>query len=387
MTHFPQKRILYVVNIPRFFVTHRIPLARAARAAGYEVHVATSTYDEANVRIIQDEGFAFHPLPISQHGTRPWEEVGTFRALFRLYRQLKPDIVHHVTIKAVIYGGIVAQMTGVPVVVHSLTGLGTVFTENDLKTRLLRAGAQVAYRLALRPVNTRLIFQNPDDQCLFLQRGMIPSERTLVIKGSGVDVDEFTPQPERDETPVVVFAGRLLWTKGIGEYIQAAQQLRDAEVQARFVIVGYPEPSSPDAIPPEQLAEWQAGDAVEWWGKRDDMPQVFAGSHIVCLPSAREGVPKVLIEAAACGRAAVTTDVPGCREVVREGVNGLLVPPGDADALAAALRRLIENPALRREMGARGRQIAEEEFALTRVLEETLAVYTQLLKEYHRVAH
>ncbi|MCB9453927.1 MAG: glycosyltransferase family 4 protein [Anaerolineaceae bacterium] len=377
-------RILYVVNIPRFFVTHRIPLARAARDAGYEVHVATSAADAENVRIIQEEGFPFHPLPLSQHGTRPIEEVKTFRTLLRLYRELQPDIVHHVTIKAVIYGGIAAQLTGVPVVVHSLTGLGTVFTEDDLKTRLLRAGAQVAYRLALRPTNARLIFQNPDDQRLFLQRGMIPPERTRVIKGSGVDINEFTPQLESDDTPLVVFVGRLLWTKGLGEYVQAAQQLHDAGVKARFAVVGYPEPSSPDAISPEQLTAWQAGNAVEWWGKRDDMPQVFAQSHIVCLPSAREGVPKVLIEAAACGRAAVTTDVPGCREVVRQGINGLLVPPGDAGALAAALRQLIENPAQRREMGARGRQIAVEEFALTRVLDETLAVYQELSAQYRR---
>ncbi|MBZ0275681.1 MAG: glycosyltransferase family 4 protein [Anaerolineae bacterium] len=380
----PALRLLYVVNIPRFFVSHRMPLALAARDAGYEVHVATSAADQPHVAMIQAEQFPFHPLPLSQHGTRPWEEVATIGALYRLYRRLRPDIVHHITIKAVIYGGIAAQLAGVPAVVHSLTGLGSVFSEPGLKTRLIRLGAEAAYRLALRPANARLIFQNPDDQALFIEHGLIPAARTQVIKGSGVDMEAFSPQPEPDTTPVILFAGRLLWKKGIGEFVQAAESLRQAGVKARFVVVGYAEPSSPAAVPPQQLDAWQSSGIVEWWGKRDDMPQVFAGSHIVCLPSTYgEGVPKVLIEAAACGRAVVTTDTPGCREIVRHGENGLLVAPGDVAALAAALRQLIENPALRQTMGQRGREWALTEFSLNHVLDATLNVYTELLQIRH----
>ncbi|MBZ0293410.1 MAG: glycosyltransferase family 4 protein [Anaerolineae bacterium] len=374
-------RLLYLVNIPRFFVSHRLPLALAARDAGYDVHVATSNDDAVHVNTILKAGLPFHPLPLSQHGTNPQMEVATIRAIDRLYGQLEPDIVHQVTIKAILYGGMAARRHRVPAVVNAVSGLGSIFTTPGFKAALMRGGAKTAYQLALNHPNSYTIFQNPDDKALFVRSGLIAEARTRVIKGSGVDMDIFQPQPEPEGTPVVLFAGRLLWQKGVGEFVEAAKALRDADVQARFVIAGYSEPSSPDAVPPETLEAWQASGAIEWWGKREDMPTVFAQSHIVCLPSSYgEGVPKVLIEAAACGRPLVTTDSPGCREIAHHEDNGLLVPVGDGAALVAALRRLIENPTLRQQMGRRSRQIAEREFSLEHVCSATLALYTELLE-------
>lgn len=373
-------RLLYLVNIPRFFVSHRLPLALAARDAGYEVHVATAGDDAANIAAIHAAGLPFHPLPLRQHGTNPLQEAAAFSAIWKLYRALKPDIVHQVTIKAVLYGGAAARLARVPAVVNAVTGLGYVFTETGARAALLRAGSRAAYRLAFGHPNSLTIFQNPDDLAQFVAHKLLPPERAVLIKGSGVDLDEFQPLPEPDGAPVVLYAGRLLWLKGVGEFVEAARLLRAEGVSARFVMVGYGEPGNPINVPPETLAAWEAEGAVELWGRRSDMPQVYAQVHIVCLPSYREGIPRVLIEAGACGRAVVAADVSGSRDVVRDGQNGLLVPPRDAPALAAALRRLIEDGALRRRLGARGRAIVSAEYSFDRVAAETLAVYARLLR-------
>ena len=370
-------RLLYVVNIPRFFVSHRLPLALAAREAGYEAHVATAADDAANVERIRATGLPFHPLPLAQHGTHPLAEARTLGAIYQLYRTLRPDIVHHVSIKPVIYGGLAARLAGVPAVVGAVSGLGYVFTAAGFQPRLLRRLIGPLYRLALAYPPTRLIFQNPDDRDRFVRLGLIDPARAVLIRGSGVDVSVFTPQPEPDGPPVILFAGRLLWEKGVGTFVEAARRLGET---ARFVVVGYPEPSSPDAVPLDQLTAWAGERLIEWWGRREDMPAVFAQSHVVVLPSTYgEGVPKVLIEAAACGRAIVTTDAPGCREIARHGENGLLVPPGDLDALVGAIRTLAGDADLRRRLGERGRAIAVAEFSLDRVVRETLAVYEELL--------
>lgn len=370
-------RLLYFVNIPRFFVTHRLPLAQAAQEAGYEIHITTSSYDTENVARIQASGLTYHPLPMSQHGTNPLSEARAMQSIAALYRRLKPDIVHQVSIKPVLYGGLVARWVGIPAMVSAMSGLGYVFTGSETKPRVLRTLITPLLKTALSHPNSRMIFQNPDDQARFVRLGLIDAARTVLIRGSGVDTTVFTPQPESEETPVVLFAGRLLWPKGLGEFVEAARRLKG---QARFVIVGYPEPTSPDAAPLDQLETWQREGLIEWWGKRDDMPNVYAQAHIVCLPSTYgEGVPKVLIEAAACGRPVVTTDTPGCREIAHHEQNALLVPPYDITALTEALERLIHDGELRRTLGARGRQITEAEFSLSLVNAATLGVYETLL--------
>ena len=365
-------RLLYVVNIPRFFVSHRMPLALAARKEGYEVHVATSDADEANIARIKAAGLTFHPLPLGQHSTNPLNELKTLMALVRLYRQLKPDIVHHVSIKPVLYGGLAAKLASVPLVVNAMSGLGYVFIGEGKKPRVLRTIVQPALRLALSGKHTHMIFQNDDDRQRFIDMKLISVKRSVVIRGSGVDMHVFTPQPEQPGRPLVLFAGRLMWKKGVGDFVEAAKKLH---TKARFVIAGYAERTSPDHVPLEQLEAWAAEGIIEWWGKREDMPEVFAQSHIVCLPSSYgEGVPKVLIEAAACGRSIVTTDTPGCRDIGRLE-NALLVKPGDVDGLVNALDTLIADDSLRQRMGEAGRTLAIQEFSLKNVNAKTFEIY------------
>ncbi|MCY3945439.1 MAG: glycosyltransferase family 4 protein [Anaerolineaceae bacterium] len=372
-------RLLYLVNIPRFFMTHRLPLALAARASGYEVHVATSQFDRENVERIRATGLIYHGLPLQQHGTNPFNEVRALHSIHALYRALRPDLSHHITVKSLLYGGLAARLTGVPAVVNTVSGLGYVFSSEDRRARALRGPVSLGYRALLRHPNSCTIFQNPDDCEQFLRRALVQEDQSCVIRGSGVDMARFVPRPEPEGNPRVLYAGRLLWQKGLAEFVDAARLLRAEEFLACFTIAGYGEAGNPDSVPEATLASWQREGIIDYLGQRDDMPQVYADAQVVCLPSWREGVPLALIEGAACGRALVASDVPGCREIVRHEHNGLLVPPRDAAALAAALRRLLEDRATRQRMGVAGRELAQREFSLERVISETLSLYDRLL--------
>jgi len=373
----PQVRILFVDNDVNSFYSYRIEMARAARDAGFDVHIAAPEGKAAEVLL--NEGFRFHAVPMTRSGLHPWKELATIVALFRLYRKLRPDLVHHLRLKPVLYGGLAAYGARVPAVVGLLTGLGYVFIAETRKAAVIRKLVTLTCKVAFRHGNQRIIFQNPDDQFVFVQNKILPARQTALIKGSGVDVNTYVPTPERDGVPVVVLASRMLRDKGVDEFVDAARSLRDAGVHARFVLVGETDPGNPTAITATQLRQWADSGVVEWWGHQGNMKDVLAQAHIVCLPSLREGVPKVLIEAAACGRAIVTTDAPGCREIVRNGENGLLVPVRNTRALAEALRLLIENPPLRASMGLKGRDIVVQEFSIERVVSETLGVYRELL--------
>lgn len=372
-------RLLYVVNIPRFFLSHRLPLALAARDAGFDVHVATSDADRESARLISECGLPFHPVQLNQHGLNPLAELRTLYSLIALYRKLMPDLLHHVSIKPVIYGGIAARLSGCANVVQAMSGLGYVFVDHSVKAKLLDMLSRPAFKLALAGDKTCVIFQNPDDRQVFVERSLVGQQKTRIIRGSGVDETIFRPYPEdRTELPVVLFAGRLLWRKGIGEFVEVARRLRG---RARFRVVGYEEATSPLNVSSAQLASWQAEGLIEWLGARDDMPAVYRKSNIVCLPSTYgEGVPKVLIEAAACARACVTTNTPGCREIIGHGINGLLVRPHDIDALADAVLQLIDNPVKRAEMGTAGRQLVLDGYTLRQVNRKTLALYNELLE-------
>jgi len=370
-------RILYVVNDAGFFLSHRLPLAQAAHANGYEVHVATPE-DDASKSILS-YGYEFHAVPIGRQSMNPLGELKTFLALFRLYKKIRPDIVHQVTIKPVIYGGLAARLTRVTAVVSALTGLGHIFVDHGFKAKMMRWLAKITLRLSMNHSNCVVIFQNPDDLSLFLREGLIRASKTRLIRGSGVDMAEYCSANEPQGIPMALLASRMLWNKGVGIFVEAATMLRD-RIHARFVLVGDTDSGNPEAIPDTQLAVWKDEGVVEFWGRRSNMIDVFRQAFVICLPSYYgEGVPKVLIEAAACGRPIVTTDTPGCREIVRHGINGLLVPPRDSGALAGALLQLLKDPELRRRMGRAGREIAAAEFSLEKVVSETLAVYRQLL--------
>jgi len=266
----------------------------------------------------------------------------------------------------------------VPHVVNAVAGLGWLFTSSGLAARTLRPVICRLLAWLLGAPHSCTIVQNPDDFGLLLKMG-VPEDRLRLIRGAGVDTEVFTPALESPLEPVtVLLSARMLWAKGVGEFVEAARLLTEAGVKARFVLVGDPDPGNPASVPVAVLRAWHGENGVEWWGHRDDMPVVFHTAHIACLPSYREGLPKVLLEAAACGLPIVTTDAPGCREIVRDGDNGFLVPVRDAQALALALRSLIDNVALRAKMGRRAREIVLAEFSQERVIAETLAVYQEL---------
>lgn len=363
-------KLLYFVTEDWYFCSHRLPLAIAARDAGYEVVVVTRVREHGE--IIHQAGLKLVPFELSRRGMNPLAELSMFARLVAVYRREKPDLVHHVAMKPVLYGSLAARLAGVPCVINALAGLGWLFTSGSRHARLLRGPVAAALRMALG--RTVTIVQNPDDQSALVSLG-VPLDGIRMVRGSGVDTGVYAPGDEEDGIPLVVLPARMLWDKGVGEFVAAAEQLRAEGIAARFALVGAPDPMNPASVPVVQLLAWQTAGAVEWWGRRDDMPEVYRQAHLVCLPSYREGLPKSLIEAAACSRAIVTTDAPGCREIVRDGDNGLLVPLKDAPALANALRRLIMDGALRRRMGARSRQIAVDEFALERVISATLDVY------------
>jgi glycosyltransferase involved in cell wall biosynthesis len=292
----------------------------------------------------------------------------------QLYRQEKPDIVHHFTVKCVLYGTLAAHLVKIKSIVNSLTGLGYIFTG---KRTFWRLPISLAYQILLR--HTWTIFENPDDQALFLQRGWITPQRSITILGAGVDTDLFKPSPEPDGIPRIIFPARMLWDKGVGEFITAAQLLHKRNIQAKFILVGESDPGNPTGVPLQTLNKWNEEGLVEWWGWREDMSAIYAQANMICLPSYREGLPKTLIEAAASGRAIVTTDVPGCREVVSNGHNGFLIPPQDAPATANALELLINDPALRGRMGRHGRIHALQHFSLHKITAETLAYYQRII--------
>jgi glycosyltransferase involved in cell wall biosynthesis len=364
-------KALFLANTDWYLWNFRLPLLRALRDRGWEV-VLASPRGPWSERFAA-EGLRWVPFEFARHGVNPLAEAGVLGKLFGLYRRERPDLVHHFTIKCVLYGSFAAHRARVPVIVNAVTGRGTMFTTHSILARLLRAPLRSLYRRALR--GSRVIFQNPDDRGEFEAEGLLADAEVHVIRGSGIDVDRFSPSPApASESPIVVIlVARLLREKGIAEFVEAAQMLQGA--RARFLLVGGPDPEHPAAIDTTTLAQWKARGNVEFLGHRDDVLELLHSAHIACLPSWREGTPRSLLEAMACGLPIVATDVPGCREVVRNGDNGLLVPPRDPQALADALRRLINDPELRTSMGARSRQRAVDEFSAEHVIERTMAVY------------
>jgi len=318
---------------------------------------------------------------MTRSGRNPFAELVTLWVMCRLFFRLKPDLVHLVTIKPVIYGGIAARLAGVPSVVSAISGLGFVFISSDFKACLMRFFVGRLYRLALGKNNLRIIFQNSDDRDALLGLCAAVPEKAVIIRGSGVDLNKYPVLSESDNIPVVTMAARLLRDKGVCEFIEAARLLVNQGVKVRFWLVGDPDPGNPASILPKELEVWRQEAYVELLGFRNDIAEVFATSNLIVLPSYREGLPKVLLEAAACGRAVVTSDVPGCRDAIEPGVTGLLVPARDAEALASTIKQLVEDHVLRQRMGIAGRRLAEREFSIEKVVDAHLAVYQELVHQ------
>lgn len=382
------KKLLIVVNVGWFFISHRLPLAVAAKRVGYEVHVAAgleAELDSGTVELIRSQGLAFHQLPLSRRGSSPVKLFREIYGFIRLYRRVSPDIVHLVALKPILLGGICARLARLQYVVLAIPGRGSVFSARGAWSSIRRWIVLKMYRLAYSRRRNRVIVQNVEDRKYFVDRRIFEEADVRLIRGSGVNLAEFCTRPEPIGPPIVIFASRMLREKGVQEFVEAAIILMQCGVTAKFILVGEPDHGNPGSHTVEELRSWVESGAVEWWGFRSDMQMVFAQCHLVCLPTYYgEGVPKVLVEAAACGRAIVTTDTPGCRDIVKDGHNGLLVPPKNVSALANALGKLIEDREMRQRMGESGRQRVEREFSLDSVIEQTLDIYGEFSKERHQ---
>ncbi len=372
-----KRRLLFIVNIDWFFLSHRLPIAIKALNEGYEVHIATSITDKYDV--LRSHGLIVHPLPIGRSSIGFFSELKTFLTFLRVIRKVRPHILHLVTIKPVIFGGICARLAGVPSVVSAISGLGFVFLARGLKASVVRTLVVSLYRLALGKRNLKVICQNPNDCETLVQTAGLSLARVAMIPGSGVDLVNYMVKPLPQGIPLVVMAARLLRDKGVYEFIEAAQLLNQRSVAVRFCLIGEPDHGNPATVTLDDLCAWDRYGCVERLGYRNDIPDLFSKANVVVLPSYYgEGLPKTLVEAAACGRAVVTTDHPGCRDAIEPGKSGLLVPVKDSTALADAIQQLVDNPKLQYSMGRAGRALAEREFAIEKIVNAHLTIYKEL---------
>jgi len=372
-----RKTIIYLVSEDWYFCSHRLPIARKALAEGFRVVVITKV--NKHKKIIESEGFELAPIEIKRGGMNLFSELKTISELYSYYKKYNPDIVHHVAIKPVIYGTLVARFIGSIKIVNAMAGLGFIFISNKKRVKLLRFFVRQLFRFLFRSKNGRLILQNKDDLNYFLENKIVKKDQVAIIRGSGVNIEQFTFINEAKDVLIVMLASRMLWDKGVGEFVSASKILKDKKINARFVLVGENDPENPSSIPQEKLDEWHESGVIEYWGEQTKMHKVLPKASIICLPSYREGLPKVLLEAASCGRPIIATDVPGCREIVHNGENGILVPLKNSNSLASAMKELINNPEKRKIMGTNGRRLVESEFSEEIVVYQTLKVYQELL--------
>ena len=370
-------KIILSANTDWYLFNFRLALARNIREEGADVLMLSPP--GPYVEKIRETGFQWTRIDIARETVDPLEDIRTLLSFLHLYRRERPDLVHNFTVKPVIYGSIAGRLAGVHATVSSVTGLGYPFVNPGTRAAVLRMLVLPLYRIALTAPNSNVVFHNAADKEFFVKRRVVSEEIAFVIEGSGVDPEEFKPGPEPTGQPVVLMASRMLWDKGVAEIIQAARILKARGVSASIILAGEPDSGYPASVPEIELRAWNQEGIVEWIGRRDDMPELMRQAHIVVLPSYGEGLPRVLLEASASGKAIVATDIPGCRAVVRRGVTGLLVPARDPHALADALENLIVDVELRRRMGKAGREMVEERFTQSQINKQIISIYRELL--------
>lgn len=367
-------RLLYLVTEDWYFLSHRLPMAAAARDAGFEVHVATRV-SEGRERIEQ-HGFAVHPLSWQRGSVAPVANLRAVGELRGLLRRLEPDILHNVAMKPGVLGGLAATGRRDMAVLSSVAGLGSLFLNDTARGRVLRLGVGAMLRHLLNRRRARAIVQNQDDAQALKTLGVRP-RNIVLIPGSGVDTDTLTPLPEPGGPVTAAFVGRMLEDKGLRALMTAHRILRDKGVDLTLLLAGNPDPENPTSISASELQAWSRQPGVRWLGHVGDINEVWARAHFAVLPSRREGMPKSLLEAAACGRAMVAADAPGCRDIARQGVTGLTHKIDDAEAIADAMERLASDPALRATFAANARRLALEEYSAKRVGEMVVALYKE----------
>ena len=371
------KRVLFVISEDWAFISHRLHLADAAIKAGYEVGLLTRVTKHRDM--LETRGIKLFHWDLNRGSLNVFGELGTILQIAKLFRHWQPDLIHAVAQKPILYAGIAGKLAYNCPRVNAMGGIGFIFNSQSTKARLLRPVISHLLRWAINGNNTRFILQNDDDIALLKKLGVAQYETLRRIKGSGVEIDIFKSSPQVKGIPMVILPARLLWDKGVGEFVRVAKRIKTKGINARFVLVGDPDPQNSASIPECQINEWVESGAVERWGRRDDMPNIYPQSSIICLPSYREGLPKVLLEGASCARPVVAFDVPGSREIVRDGINGFLVSFGDEAKLEEALIELIQDPKLCARMGKAGRKIVETEFSQKIIAAETFAVWDEVI--------
>jgi len=365
-------KIILFANTDWYLYNYRLSLADALKKEGHDVMLLSPAGDYSEK--IKANGYFWQQFNLTRSGVNPIWETWTLFKLGLLYRREKPDIVHHFTSKCVLYGSLVARLLGIKRVINSITGMGFLFTKNGFFISILKHLVIRLYKIALK--NSFVIFQNQRDMDFFIQKQLTSPDQCVLIAGSGVDSTLFRPDSEKKENALVVLPARMLWDKGISEFVEASRLLIASGIKARFALVGSPDIGNPNSIPEKQLKAWQESGVIEWWGWQENMVSVFQKATIVCLPSSyREGLSKSLIEAASCGCALVASDIPGCREVVEHGRNGLLVPTHDSPSLSEAIGSLLTNKNLINKMGLESRKIAKSNFSVEKVIQETVKIY------------
>ena len=373
------KRFLFVVNVDWFFLSHRLDIGLKLLSMGYEVHIAAQETSIENKKILKDHGFIFHNIPLERGKTNFVKEILLFISLCFLFNKIKPEIIHLVTIKPVMFGGIASRIVNSNSVVSAISGLGYVFTSKGLLSYIRRKVIGMLYLFATNHRNQKIIFQNDDDLDLISKFNPRIKQKATLIRGSGVDLNKYINSLQSFTKPRVLMASRLLIDKGVFEYVEAAGVVKDMNLDIEFLLAGDIDLDNPNSLTPQQLDLIKKSKVIEYIGYQDNINNLMASVNIVCLPSYREGFPKVLIEAAACGRAVITTDIPGCRDAILDGKTGCLVPVKNSNALANAIIHLISNKQLCLDMGSEARIYAEKKFSVNDIVKQHLEVYQSLI--------
>lgn len=372
-------KLLFLVTEDWFFYSHFFERACAAKDANYEVIVVTR--DSECAKQIRDAGLTVIPVNFKRKGINPLKELRVLFRLIEIYFKVKPDITHHVAAKPILYGTIAALLVTKAKIINAPVGMGYIFSTENKINRLVRPLLMGSYYFLLNPGKNKVIFENKDDMNTFVASGAVKQDNAVLIRGAGVDITKFQfRNTEPEGLPIIALISRMLWDKGVAEFVSAAEIINQENTQARFILVGAPDIDNPSAIPREMLESWNGNNGVEWWGWRGDIAKVLSATHIACLPSYREGLPKSLLEAAAIGLPIVTTDTTGCREVVKNGDNGFLVPVRNTHLLVSSLKMLINDKSLRLKMGKSSRLMMEDNFTSAIVKKQTLDIYDNCLK-------
>ena len=367
------KKLLYIVNSSAYFLSHRSDIATAAKKNGYIIHVASP--EDKITKEIESKGFIHQNIYLSRSSKRLFSELKTILSLYKVIQKIKPDLIHLITIKPVIYGGIISSLLKIKGTVSSVPGLGFSYIAEGFKASFFRLFLSFLYRIAFQNRSLKVIFQNNDDLRLLSKNTGLSKDKIVLIKGSGVNLSKFNYKPIPEGKPIVSMASRLQRGMGVIEFFEAAKGLKEKGVEAEFNFIGGLDSDYASVIPEKDILEWRRRKIINFLGQRNDINSLFQQSSIVVLPSYREGFPKVLQEAAACGRAIIASDVPGCRDAVKDGVTGLLIKPKDSNTLAEKIEYLLSNNHLLDQMGREARKLAEKEYSIDEVIKIHLKIY------------